>query len=341
MQLQNTTFLVPDDGLSPWWKALPFDFQDVRVSVGARPMGFRFSKSIIDIEATLDGITILACGESDTDDLAMTKAIMELVERAKLMMWHREHGTHATSNGWAAHSTLQNAKTNAILELVERDAVLAQWYLSKPFLEIKPDSWPEEIKEWVRSELAQSEFPKLKLLLSTEGFGPSVTCLFMNDAGLGVSGHGTKLTLEESVNAAIAETCRAAHHAIRRSFWKDTQILLNRTPSARVDPGTHAVFYAYHEPFPNWMFGQIISWDESATKWNDQIIRLLGSEVDGFKFNVVSEDPATIGFAEHSRALELTWGTTDIQKVLKQMKARMPSILMEERNLNSQPHIVS
>lgn len=320
---------------------LPFDFQDVRISDGLRPIGFRFSQFIFDIEAKLDGITILACGEAETRELAMTKAIMELLERASLLKWYVEHGTHVTSNGWAAHSTPQDARTNAILELVERDSVLVQWYLAKSFLEITQNYWPEEIRAWSKNELAHSEYPNLRILLSTDGYGPSVTCLFLNKDGRGVSGHATKLTLRESVDSAIAETCRAAHHAIRRSCWKDTQILLNHLPNTRVDPATHAVFYAYHKPFPKWMFGEDTNWLSSEAKWEEQIAHLIGPDPSDFKFTVTSENPAIIGFAEHPHALHLTWGTTDIQNTTKHLEARFPDFLFRDFILNTQPHIVS
>ncbi|MGE3263228.1 MAG: YcaO-like family protein [Bacteriovoracia bacterium] len=342
MRLDNA---IPDSqsgASAPWWESLPFGFRDVRVSRGTRPAGFRFSKFIINIEASLDGMEVRACGEAKTEDLAMTKAIMELIERASLMRWHKglNHENLGTSNGWAAHETLPQARTGAILELVERDAVLAQWYLSVPFLEITPSEWPQSILHWVRNELSQSEFPEMKLLISTEGLGPSVTCLFLNAAGYGVSGHSTKTELQDSIESAIAETCRAAHHALRRSFWNDSQILLRREERVRVQPGAHAVYYAHHEPFPAWMFGPATSWLEAEQSWNERL-DLLRSEASDFKFHQALEHPVIAGFATHERAFELAWGSTDIQKVLKQAEKRNFSVSMKERTLNTQPHIVS
>lgn len=269
MQLTDAYVSIQHDAIS-WWTALPFELCKVRVSNGSRPEGFRFSPFITNIEAELNGAEIQSCGEAATQDLAMLKALMELIERASLMQLPHKRTEKApgTSNGWAAHETLSQAKTHAVLELVERDAVLAQWYLSSPFLELLPQAWPAEIAGWSRTELARSEFPKMKLLLSTEGIGPSVTCIFLNERGYGVSGHAAKMTLGESIEAAIAETCRAAHHALRRSFWKDTQVLRDRAQEVRVQPGAHAVFYAYHEPFPKWMFGAGLSWIEAERTWS-------------------------------------------------------------------------
>lgn len=342
MRLDNAILNSQSDASAPWWRSLPFEFQDVRVSRGIRPEGFRFSKFIINIEAVLDGADIRSCGEADTESLAMTKAIMELIERALMMNWYREFKTVTTetSNGWAAHETVAQAKIGAIFELVERDAALAQWYLSVPFLEIAESEWPQAISHWSRTELSQSEFPKMKLLMSTEGIGPSVTCLFLNADGYGVSGHSTKSTLQESIEAAVAETCRAAHHAIRRSFWKDSQVLLRREQGVRVQPGAHAVYYAYHEPFPSWMFGPCISWQEAEQTWSKRI-NLVRPEISGFTFYQTLAHPVFAGFAAHDRAFDVTWGSTDIQKVLRQAEKRSFSVSVSERILNTQPHIVS
>lgn len=306
-------------------------------------MGFRFSKYIFNMEAILDGAEIRSCGEADSEDLAMTKAIMELIERASLMHWHQEHKPAATgtSNGWAAHETFLQAKSSAILELVERDAVLAQWYFSEPFLEIPPNEWPQALVQWSQVELSKSEFPEMKILISTKGIGPSVTCLFLNADGFGVSGHSTKGNLQESIESAIAETCRAAHHAIRRSFWSDAQTLLRRMKNVRVQPGSHAVYYAYHEPFPGWMFGSQTSWAEAERSWNKRVDLLLRREIFNFTFHQVLSHPVIAGFATHDQAFELAWGTTDMEKVLKQAEKRNFSAFMKERILNIQPHIVS
>lgn len=341
MRLDSATSIQQSDGTSPWWAALPFGLQDVRVSRDTRPEGFRFSKFIINIEATLDGGDIRSCGEADDESIAMTKAIMELIERSSLMRWYREHrpGVFGTSNGWAAHETIAQAKNNAVLELVERDAVLAQWYLALPFLEIPSREWPREVADWARTELFTSEFQNMRILVSTEGLGPSVTCLFVNGEGYGVSGHAAKETLRESIDAAIAETCRAAHNSIRRSFWNDSLTLLKGVGGARVQPGAHTVFYAYHRPFPQWMFGSEISWREAVALWNERIASLLQDK--DFVFQQTLKSPVVVGFATHPQALELTWGCTDIPKVLKQAENRMFSVTMQERTLNTQPHIVS
>lgn len=319
-----------------WWSYLPFDLQNVKVTAGSRPVGFRYSSFIFNIEADLGDNAIVACGEDQSADLAMTKAVAELVERATMLNWSKKGSSQLrTSSGWAAHDNEQSCKQSAILELVERDAVLAQWYSRTSFIEIDPKALPDSIRIWAQSELCQSEFPRLHLLLSTEGVGPSVSCLFLNENGFGVSGHATKANLFDSIESAIAETCRAAHLAIRKSFMDDS-VQLKNSIASRVDPGAHAVYYAYHEPFPQWMFGRTATWEVANQVWQQKITQL---NMDSFRFEVALQEPFVVGVASHPEIFEVSWGSTvenEINKKIQSRKYRPGS-----RILNLKPHIVS
>ena len=319
-----------------WWQALPFPFSSFAVSEGSRPEGFRFSRHIINAEAELFGRKVVACGEADTPELAITKAIAELLERSALLTYSLDHpGNASSSNGWAAHSDVESARTAASLELCERDAVLAQWYTATPFLEIPESELPQSIQQWRSSELTISEFPILRVLLSTCGLGPSVTCLFMNERGFGVSSHSTKSTLAESIDSAIAETCRAAHHTLRKAFWRDT-LALKSGEATDVTPGTHSVYYAYHEPLPNWMFGESVSWNDADILWRSGIESALALET---QFQVLLESPVVVGFARNPLALPLNWGTTKIESVLETAAGKRLAAQTPEWNLK--PHIIS
>lgn len=327
----------------PWWLGLPVEFKSVKVSKGIRPSGFQFSKAIINMQAELpDGTPVSSCGEADTEVLATTKAIAELIERSVLICWHKKNRSlvPANSNGWAAHETTSQAKLNAAFELSERDAVLSHWYSAKPFLEVLQETLPAKFINWVTDELSKSEYPNLRILISTEGIGPSVTCLFLNNDGFGVSGHATKANLQDSIDAAIAETCRAAHHAIRKSFWDDTLILKNKN-SGRVQPGAHSVYYAYHEPFPNWMFGENILFHQANELWSNRIQDFLHHEIPQFEFHNVFADSLVVGFVKHSECFDLNWRTTNLDHVLKSSAAKKLSKKLTKESFNHQPHIVS
>jgi YcaO cyclodehydratase, ATP-ad Mg2+-binding len=319
-----------------WWQQLPFPYTECRVTEGSRPDGFRFYPHIINIEAELFGRRFIVCGEAESTDLAMTKAVAELLERSALFGWiNQGSGRMISSNGWAAHSTIESAKAAAILELIERDAVLAQWYTTTPFQEIPNHELPFPIRLWQQKELSRSEFPILKVLLSSCGLGPSVTCLLMNKEGFGVSSHATRNTLAESIDSALAEACRAAHLSLRKAFWKDTIALRDRSHGP-VEPGAHAVYYAYHEPFPDWMFGPAIGWDAACKEWIERITAIPQTD---FSFEVVLDAPAVVGFVKNCNALDLRWGPTDLELVLKTDAGKR--LVAKTLGWNLKPHIIS
>lgn len=322
--------------LKEWWRQLPFPYESCAITPGSRPDGFCFYQHIINIEAKLFGKTLWACGEANDRELAMTKAIAELVERSALVDWkNRNKGTTISSNGWAAHTSIELAKTAALLELIERDAGLSQWYTATPFLQISVRDLPLPIKYWCEMEVSRSEFPILKVLLTTTGLGPSVTCLFMNADGFGVSGHATRSILLESIESAVGEGCRAAHMAVRKSFWRETSALKVNEP-LNIGPGAHSVYYAYHEPFPSWMFGDEISWDNAAAIWNLRIASAFSMKTD---FEIVMSEPLAVAFASSRMALPLTWGPTTLEKILTMTTSKRFVIKPNEWNLK--PHIIS
>jgi YcaO cyclodehydratase, ATP-ad Mg2+-binding len=317
-----------------WWRSLPYEFDSVEISRGGRPDGFRFYSEIITIQATFRGSQIIVCGEANDQSLAMTKAVAELLERTALLSTTSPIA-NKSSNGWAAHIDIEQAKRAATLELIERDAVLAQWYTSTPFVEIPNESLPIQFKDWVGQELAKSEFPNLRVLYSTEGIGPSVTCMLTDDRGYGVTGHATRDSLHESVESAIGEACRAAHLAISKSNWNDT-LLLKDESAARVRPSAHALFYAYHEAFPSWMFGEKLSWAEANLNWTDRLGKVPFGE---FQFHAELESPLVIGFATHPEVFELQWGPTNFDRVVK--TAASKRLARKRTEWNRKPHIVA
>lgn len=319
-----------------WWQSLPFPLEACKVSSGTRPEGFRFHSDIVNIEAVLKETSMIVCGEANCSELAMTKAVAELIERSALWTWNKANIKNLkSSNGWAAHISIEAAKQSAILELIERDAVLAQWYSSTPFLEIDPSDLPFCTKKWRDKELSKSEFPIMRILISTKGIGPSVTCVFMNKKGNGVVSHATREFLSQAIESAIAEACRAAHLYLRKAFWEDT-LSIKYGQKQKIDPGAHSVYYAYHETLPGWMFGNVVSWTSASQYWEKSLEQITFEE---FKFQKVLEDPLIVGFAEHQEAFNLEWGPTDINSISKMAASRRLSPNKTEWNLN--PHIIS
>jgi YcaO cyclodehydratase, ATP-ad Mg2+-binding len=315
-------------------RTIPFRFDSIAIEGGRQPIGFRRYRHVIHINAQFMGRKVVATGEADTAELARAKAFSEIVERLALISTATSQYVE-NSNGWAAHPTLAQAKQNAIFELVERDAILAQWYSATPFFVLSTKEIPLDLQSWVKEELRQSEFPKLQVLLTTKGLGPSVTCTFKNELGFGVCGHATRKTLREAIDSALAETCRAAHATLRRAYWGDTLKLKNRE-LGHVEPGAHSVYYAYHEPFPNWMVGEQLSWHEANDEWTTRMAS-LNNILSQFQFTTVLESPLFVGFVKNPQTFDLHWGTTSKSEVLNSLAVQRLGL----SSINQETHVVS
>lgn len=320
-----------NDSVSDQQGVLPIHLESVETTMGTRPEGFRFHKAIVNITAKLDGQIIDACGEDNDLQIATAKAQSELVERA---VFYKVARDCTTTNGWAAHPNAECAKRNAIYELAERDAVLAHWYSTTPFEMLAPNDFPETIRDWISRELSKSEFPHLKILLSTLGLGPSASAVLVNEQGFGVVGHCAKQDLNSSIEGAIAEACRAAHLYVRRSCWVDTVALLRNDFFRRVSPSAHALYYAYREPYPTWMFGGHVGWEGANSNWSRQCNDL---EKAGFEFHGIAEHPVAVGYAIHRDCFALSWGPT----LLDGVRMSPAAVRLKNGFINVKPHIVS
>lgn len=264
----------------------PFRYDSLSIEKGHRPVGFRFFQHIINIKASIGNREMVVTGEANSLELAHAKARSELIERSALISFADDTQAE-TSNGWAAHPSKAQTTLNAVFELVERDAVLSQWYSATPFLQVPTTELPTDLQHWATDELSRSEYPELLVLLSSQGLGPSVSCILKNANGFGVSGHATRATLRESIESALAEACRAAHATLRREYWGDT-LKLKRGELGPANPGAHSVYYAYHEPFPNWMFGAPLAWAEANNVWKTKTTA-INRQVGEFKFQTILE----------------------------------------------------
>lgn len=317
---------------------LPFNYEIFRISEDHRPDGFKFYSNGLTIESQLDGKEIIVCGEAFDATTATAKAISELIERSALIKYAAKNRVlNKTSNGWAAHFEKKQAQLNAALEIIERDAVLAQWYSATPFFEIESTSLPKSIIAWSETQLSRSEFPILKILISTKGIGPSVTCVLMNKKGFGVCGHSSKINLLSAIENAIGEACRAGHMSLRNAHYADSIILMSNEPGIKINPGAHAVYYAYQEIFPNWMFGEKISWVNAVHSWNSKMTNFSSVQFFDFTIETVLTEPVFVCFAKHPEALKLSWGVFG----LDEMRKLKTNNRLSENKINLKPHPIS
>lgn len=298
--------LLKNHSENDWWRVLPYQLSNVVVYESIRPVGYRFRKFAYNISGLIDDKSVIATGEADTRELAITKAVAEFVERCALIDFSNKRSDIKSSNGWAAHTENRSAEANAIRELVERDAVLRHWYSRTPFFEIVDWSHPEMILNWKNSELSRSEFPNLKILVSYLGYGPSVTVLLTNKSGFGVSGHCSKANLCEAIDGAVEEACRMAHHFLLNSYLDDTFKLMSEI-DAKVETGAHGVFYAHQKPFPQWLSGKSLNFDEALDLWSKKNSDLLQS-MDRFTISEICAAPLYVVQAHCNDTLELNWG---------------------------------
>lgn len=331
--------LLPERNSSlEWWTTLPFQLSDVIVAESVRPIGFRFRSYSFNIAGKINGKDILVTGEADTKDLAITKSVAEFIERCVLIEFSVNQPEIKTSNGWAAHTIEIEAQENAIRELVERDAVLRHWYTRASFYVLNLNSLPEHIQQWAKSELSNSEFPELKILVSHLGYGPSVSAILMNKNGYGVAGHCSKESLIEAIEGAIEESCRMAQHYLLKTYLCDTE-KLKAGETTKVATGSHGVYYAHQEPLPSWLFGKTIDLQSGTNSWSLKNTDLKKCK-SAFKLTMARSNPLFVFQAQNDLTIELSWGLENFNSLTNRLNGKLDKHLILESDINLKPHII-
>lgn len=316
-------------------EAIPV-FQDIQLldtRPTVRPEGFRISKFAFNTFAKFENTEVLGCGEdafSEKD--AFEKSISEAIERAVLLMVSQNSREKMTSNGWAAHITLEDAALSAIYELVERDAALLHWLNNMPMYRIDES---EILSREFINDLRRTEFQEAVVLVSFDFSGPVVTVLLRDRLGHCVSGHASGETLEKAVLGATIEACRSAHHFQRFEFYSETKRLLDGDKLQEISPGMHSLMYAYHEPLPAWLIGKKMDLAVAKKKWlnkNKSVLELLEES----KFTAHSSNDRYIVRAENPFLQTIFWGPTEDAIMRKVMNLDR----LRNTNINLRPHMV-
>lgn len=297
------------------------------VDSAPRPEGFRYSKFICAVSAEARGIISKGGGESYISAKnAFDKAKSEAVERLCLKIYSTKTNQILTSSGWSAHLSEGRAKTNAALELLERDAVLVQWLRAASLNEIALMTLPLKLQWWRLTELRKSEFPILRIFLTTVGFYPVVVAVLQSDGGFGVTGAGTSTNLKNAVDSALTEACRAAHHHIRKSY--DVDDISNHLP------GVHSVMYSVKNPFPKWFLkpGAIIKWHQAEKLFSKDALDLAISKSE-INFKTIATGDRTVVRAYSKNLQSVFWGPSTQKDVLNLER-------IKSENVNLLPHIV-
>lgn len=96
----------------------------------------------IEVSVLTNGVLTTGFGSDTNKDVALFKAVSEFFER---LVFKESAPSGSTSNGFACHSNAQNARLNAMFELIERDLLTSFWLLKKPPVWIKDESFSSEL----------------------------------------------------------------------------------------------------------------------------------------------------------------------------------------------------
>lgn len=142
-----SAFLKGVDVALPTGEMIRLRIESVRPALDTKLFQFFAHAYIAEMRAP--GFTEFGYAEATHPLIAIQKSISEAVERCLFRaLKGSQYGT-TTSNGWAAHVTCEKAEHAALLELLERDAVLIHALREIPFLEIKHDTLPSWLQNFL------------------------------------------------------------------------------------------------------------------------------------------------------------------------------------------------
>jgi len=276
-----------------------------------RAAGYRFTKySIVTKIESSDGVEAYGFGENNFKILALQKSIAEAVERCVLKSMRRAGSDSKNSNGWAAHLSAKKAVTSAQAELFERDAALLHWLSATSLNEIPMDTWPKSLSKWAIDELSLAKkFNRLRILVSNLGIVPIVATIIQDENGHAFVSQSGAETLEKAIAKALAETCRIADLALSG--------VISKTSGVVKTPEDHALFYAFDEKLPEWVFGQCENFLQAQAAWvrkmanvNKQMPLLTNSTYQCGQLHIAnssSEEIQNLYFGSTEAAISNDW----------------------------------
>lgn len=303
---------------------------------------FLHSKYYYFTKVTGGGFNEVGHAEGDCQLITIQKSISEAVERILYRcLKGTEHGT-LTSNGWATHLNRQSAKKAALAELLERDAALVHWLCKRPLLEIANEDTPQWLRLWADENLKNSEFPQLHVFMSQLGHVPTISTMLMNNQGHGVISHCADASLEKAIYRALAETCRLARMATSRRYVDSSLALTTLTEDTDtiLGPIEHAVAFAHHLTFPEWIFGENISMRDASEKWNLHLRQYALNPIT-YSFKEVLTSPLSSGYCSSPDVQNLFFGKTTNAKKAKYLNVGRLKNISLSGSINLIPHFVA
>jgi hypothetical protein len=292
-------------------------------------------------EMSGSGFTEHGCGEAAHPLIAIQKSVSEAVERCLFRHLKNSSSGTMTTNGWATHFSKAKAESAALLELLERDAALVHALREIPFLEIDHETFPKSLLSWENSEMRHTRFSRLRVLLSTAGYFPTLSVVFMDSKGLGVIAHATAQNLPDALFRALAEAARLARIALSGGFLITSKNLFSTAGEvSSLGPSEQAVAYAHHRPLPSWMFGQNVDWKTARSRWSEHIRNYQKNPIS-YEFISVAHEPLFSGYCKSDDVQDLFFGRTSDAERRGEINRKRLRIEKTEEALSTLPHFVA
>jgi hypothetical protein len=285
--------------------------------------------------------TEYGCGEAAHPLIAIQKSISEAVERCLFRHLKNTSSGTMTTNGWATHFSRAKAESSALLELLERDAALVHALREIPFLEIDHETFPKSLLSWENSEMQHTRFSRLRVLVSTAGYLPTLSVVFMDSKGLGVIAHATAKNFPDALLRALAEAARLARMALSGGFSNNSKNLFSTADEILgLGPSEQAVVYAHHRPLPSWMFGQNIAWKTAQRRWAEHIGNYKKNPIS-YEFISVAHEPLFSGYCKSGDVQDLFFGRTSDAERRGEINRKRLKIEKNREALSGLPHFVA
>ena len=271
-------------------------------------------------------------GESKYRPLAIQKAISEAVERISYLILKRTKFGTANSNGFAAHITPEAARTSALMEVLERDAVLVHWLTQTPLTVLSESTWPRWLRN-ISRKIASGRYPHLKIMTSHLGYIPTVTAMITDHNGSGVTSHAYGANLEEATMRALRETFRIANMAL--AYIEDDDLVIEQnTPTA------HAMAYAFGEGLPKWIPGSHEDWSVEESNWALDSFQKLSNKIDA-SFTDIDVGCLQVAICRSSVVQNLFFSSTSEALYANQINFNRLRGIADPEAINSRIHFVA
>jgi len=194
---------------------------------------------------------------------------------------------------------------------------------------VASSTWPRATKEWAATELALApQFNRLRILVSHLGLVPVVTTIFQNGDGYGFMSQSGGKTLEDAIYKALAETCRIADLALKGE-------MLTEDGFPKSAEG-HALFYAFQEKIPAWLFGDATSFAKANFAWNSKTEHAAAKTTKSI-FNC---GPLVVARCKSSETQDLFFGSTEAAARNGLVNFERLKNICGIKTLNLHPHFV-